>query len=80
MFSTQPFVQRNWELQFVGKENAKHLEERLFKDLCFTKLVDRDIVEKHYELFQNKDQVFYSHSISILLTLSLFAKKELNKL
>ena len=80
MVSTKSFVQRNWELQFIGKENSKHLEKRLFKDLDLTKLVDRDIVKKHYELFQNKDQVFYSHSISILLTLSLFAKKELNKL
>jgi hypothetical protein len=68
------FVQRNWELQFLGKENRQQLEKHLyFKN--FLQFVDKSIVDAYFNLFDTKDKVYYSHSVSTLLTLSLFTKQ-----
>ncbi len=70
-------VQRNWELQFLGKENKEKLTSYLFsKD--FNKIVDEKLVKKYHDLFYNTNKVYYSHSVSMLLTLSVFLKKNTN--
>ena len=74
----KPLVQRNWEIQFLGKENDQHLRRWLFDNPAFDALVPREIVQKYYDLFQSGNQVYWSHPLSMLLTLSVFAKKELS--
>jgi asparagine synthetase B (glutamine-hydrolysing) len=73
----KPLVQRNWEIQFLGKENDQQLRMWLFENPAFEKLVPRKIVQKYYDLFQRGDKVYWSHPLSILLTLSVFSKNEL---
>lgn len=70
----KPYIQRNWELQFLGKENNKNLKSYLFgKDL--ERLVSKEISQDFYNKFVSKDAVWYSHSVSILLTLAMKMKK-----
>jgi asparagine synthetase B (glutamine-hydrolysing) len=72
--STTYFVQRNWELQFLGKDNEAKLEKWLFENENFKTLLSPEIVKEYYANFKNKDSVYYSHDVSMLLTLSLFSK------
>lgn len=74
-----PYVQRNWELQFTGKKNDAALHHWLFDDFkgeCFVPLAIR---KEFYKLFKETDGVFYAHSVSMLLTLSLFFKYKFTK-
>lgn len=68
------FIQRNWELQFIGENNDKHLRERLFNESKFTEWIPQNLVQDFYKKFKTENPVYYSHSISMLLTLSLFCK------
>ena len=68
------FVQRNWELQFLGKENRQKLASHILSD-DFNKEVDRELVKKIINLFYENDSVYYSHAVSMLLTLSVYFKK-----
>ena len=72
------FVQRNWELQFLGDENEMKLKEYLYSK-SFLQLLDKSIVDKYCNLFKKKDQVYYSHAMSTLLTLSLFVENQYEK-
>ncbi|NNE14171.1 MAG: asparagine synthetase B family protein [Saprospiraceae bacterium] len=65
------FIQRNWELQFLGSENEKLLKERLFAD-DFYEFIPKEIIKDIYHNFTTKDQVYYSHPLSMLLTFSLW--------
>ncbi|MFD0933324.1 asparagine synthase-related protein [Psychroflexus salinarum] len=69
------FIQRNWELQFLGEANAKQLESYLF-DQDFNSLVDPKVVKELYHKFQTQDPVFYSHPVSMLLTLSVWNRRD----
>lgn len=73
----QPLVQRNWEIQFLGEENPRQLKKWLFDNPAFLKLVPKEISEKYYNLFKTNDHVYWSHPVSMLITLSLFAKENL---
>jgi hypothetical protein len=75
---TKKIIQRNWELQFVGKENDAALQKWLFENTSFQELIPKDVVADFYDKFTNKDAVYYSHSVSMLLTLSLFSKQKDN--
>ena len=68
------YVQRNWELQFLGRANKNKLESYLF-DPHFKNFVDTAVVERIYDKFKTEDQVFYSHAVSMLLTLSVWHDK-----
>lgn len=70
------YIQRNWELQFLGTENEVHLEKRLFGNEDFAQLVSPQITKHFYKLFKQKDPVYYSHAVSMLLTLSLFSQNQ----
>ncbi len=72
--SNKYFIQRNWELQFLGKTNEVELEKWLFENENFKSLLNPEIVKEYYSNFKNKDSVYYSHDVSMLLTLSLFSK------
>lgn len=67
------FVQRNWELQFIGQQNEKKLKKHLQCNEMIHQ-IDFDLIKEYLDLFYKKDQVYYSHSLSTLLTLSLFFK------
>jgi hypothetical protein len=68
-------IERNWEIQFLGKENDAHLCKWLFENEPFAKLVPKEITNKYYRLFKSGNQVYWSHPISMLLTLSVFSKQ-----
>ena len=68
------FVQRNWELQFLGKENKRKLASYILSD-NFNKQVNKELVEKFMTLFYKNNSLYYSHAISMLLTLSVYFKK-----
>lgn len=70
-----PYIQRNWELQFLGKENKKHLENYLFSSEL-EKVVSKEITQEFYRKFENQDRVWYSHPVSMLLTLGLKMKQD----
>lgn len=72
--TNKSFIQRNWELQFLGKENDEHLKEQLFNEPKFSELIPKEIVEIFYQKFKNEDTLKYSHAVSMLLTLSKFSK------
>ncbi len=69
------YIQRNWELQFLGKSNASRLENYLF-DTDFKTFLEADVAADMYDKFKNKDAVFYSHAVSMLLTLSVWYGRE----
>lgn len=69
------FIQRNWELQFLGKDNDLLLQEYLFHNNSFKKIIPQGLVQELYKNFKEKDAVWHSHPISMLLTMSLFSKK-----
>lgn len=73
-FIGKPYISRNWELQFVGKENDKHLKKWLF-DSKLKDLVPEEIIQQFYTNFKEKDAFTYSHPVSMLLTLALFQEK-----
>ncbi|MCK0125023.1 asparagine synthase-related protein [Gelidibacter sp. F2691] len=72
-------IQRNWELQFLGEDNAKQLESYLF-DSNFNLWIPNSIIKDVYYDFQHGDAVANSHSISMLLTLSLWHQQNFNSI
>jgi len=74
----KPYIQRNWELQFLGDENKKQLENYLFRS-DLEKLVPKQITQDFYSKFETGDQVWYSHPVSMLLTLALKMKQIKNE-
>ena len=72
----QKFIQRNWELQFLGAENEKQLQNWLFNNPKMNDILDSTITKDFYQKFKTIDDVYYSHSVSMLLTLSLFFKNK----
>lgn len=69
------YIQRNWELQFLGEENDEKLKSYLYnKD--FINFVGKESVDTIYNNFKEKDPVFYSHAVSMLLTLSVWFDRQ----
>lgn len=64
------YVQRNWELQFLGEDNQRHLEKYLFNN-GLEVLVSEKIAKDVYTNFKN-NSLQYAHALSMLLTLSLW--------
>ena len=68
-----PYIQRNFELQFLGEQNDIELRKRIF-DASFNQFVPKEIVERFYSNFKEKNYVNNAHAVSMLLTLSLWNK------
>tara|TARA_A100000171_G_scaffold52970_1_gene74757 strand:- start:7307 stop:8695 length:1389 start_codon:yes stop_codon:yes gene_type:complete len=69
-----PYIQRNWELQFLGMENDRMLQEYLFSQNMHP-FISKPLLAEFYNKFKNVDAVRYSHPLSMLLTLSLKKKQ-----
>jgi hypothetical protein len=69
---SKPLIQRNWEIQFLGDDNARQLDNSLLHDASFTQWIPKELSDSFLQLFREKDGVYYSHPVSILLTLSTF--------
>nr|WP_321233407.1 asparagine synthase-related protein [uncultured Psychroserpens sp.] len=65
-----PIVQRNWELQFLGESNQLQLKNYLFQN----SIVPKKLISEVYDDFNQRDKVYHAHSVSMLLTLSLWDK------
>ncbi|GGZ81014.1 asparagine synthase-related protein [Algibacter mikhailovii] len=74
----EKYIQRNWELQFLGNKNKKLLNTYLY-DNVYLSFIPEHIVRSVQDKFQNINSVYYAHAISTLLTLSLFNKSQKNK-
>ncbi|MEZ4689325.1 MAG: hypothetical protein R3A12_03745 [Ignavibacteria bacterium] len=59
----------------MGEENSKHLKKHLFQNKKFSEFLSTDLVESFYDKFLNED-VKYSHSVNMLLVLSMFCKND----
>jgi len=59
----------------LGEDNDKKLRQHLFDNQRLTNLISQEVVKRFYQMFCEEDAVYYSHSISMLLTLSLFSTK-----
>ena len=70
---------RNWEIQFKGEGNDSELKKQIFGNENFFKLIPEQIVKNFYDKFRTEDEVYYSHPLSMLLTLSLFCKNNLSE-
>jgi hypothetical protein len=70
--SSRRYIQRNWELQFLGSDNERRLEDRLFSE--HSDFISKELVQKFYHKFKHEDTVQFSHSVSMLLTLKTWEK------
>jgi len=71
-----PYVQRNWELQFLGQGNQNQMKVHLFEK-GLTDLVPESLVRTHYNQFYEQNALQNAHALNILLVLSLFNQKNL---
>lgn len=78
-FFKQKLVKNNYENQFLGSANDYQLRQWLFENPDFNTLIDPAIVKNFYKAFQ-EEHLMNSHVVSTLLTLSLFAKQNAEKL
>lgn len=74
----KPYVQRNWELQFLGMENDAHLQEYLFGTNLHP-FLPKPLLAKFYNHFKNVAPVTYAHPLSMLLTLSVWYTTQRNR-
>lgn len=73
----EPYIQRNWELQFVGKANEQKLKEYLSLE-GLNDLISPALVDSFFNKFLTKNRKAYSHPVSMLLTLALWSQQESN--
>ena len=73
----KPYIQRNWELQFLGMENDEKLQEQLFSQNLHP-FISKPLMARFYNSFKTGDVVKYSHPLSMLLTLAVWNKKRWN--
>ena len=73
----KPYIQRNWELQFLGMENDEKLQEHLFGENIHP-FISKPLLAKFYNNFKTVDALKYSHPLSMLLTLAVWRKQNNN--
>lgn len=71
----KPYIQRNWELQFLGMENDLQLQAWLF-DENLHPFLPKPLLARFYNSFKTTDPVTYSHPLSMLLTLAVWYRKQ----
>ena len=73
----KPYVQRNWELQFYGNTNRKHLETELYQN-AHNSFIPIDTVEHYLNQFYIGNTVENAHALNMLLVLAKFNQKQNN--
>ena len=71
------YVQRNWELQFLGKQNEEHLRSHL-QNFKMPELLPKSFVDQYLDDFTTRDQLSNAHAINMLLVLSTLDPNLLN--
>ncbi len=71
----KPFIQRNWELQFLGMENDERLQEHLFGENLHP-FLPKELLARFYNNFRTRNMVEYAHPLSMLLTLAVWYKNQ----
>ena len=69
--SGHQYIQRNWELQFLGDENRRQLEFVL-KDSKLSELIPEKLINTYINGFYNSDALKNAHVLNMLLTLAKF--------
>jgi hypothetical protein len=67
----QPYVQRNWELQFLGEDNKKQLKGHLFEK-GLDRWIPDSIIRGYVDHFYDKDALGNAHAINMLLVFAKF--------
>ncbi|RZN83129.1 MAG: asparagine synthetase B family protein [Winogradskyella sp.] len=75
--SGQPYIQRNWELQFLGDNNRQQLEAVL-TDSKLSELIPEELTNTYIKNFYNTDALKNAHAVNILLTLAKFNQTQNN--
>ena len=73
----KPYVQRNWELQFLGKNNTKELKKYI-QSSKIEELISSSVKEDYINKFYAGNQKHTSHSLSMLITLAAFSNHYLH--
>lgn len=71
------YIQRNWELQFLGTDNTKKLKAYL-EASNISQLISPAIVNAYTNKFYKGNQKHTSHALSMLLTVAAFTNHYLN--
>ncbi|MGR7812000.1 asparagine synthase-related protein [Lacinutrix undariae] len=69
----QSYVQRNWELQFLGAENMTHLETHILSE-DFLELIPKSFRLQILEQFKTENALENAHAINMLLVLQMWFK------
>lgn len=69
------YIQRNWELQFLGEQNELQLKRHLL-DSNNDDFIPISLIKKEIDLFFNKDALEQAHAINMLLVFSKFNKQQ----
>ncbi|MDQ3535570.1 MAG: asparagine synthase-related protein [Bacteroidota bacterium] len=67
-------IVRNWENQFLGKENDKQLQFHLLNNDSQNNFFPKKLVENVYNKFKYVDNKAYVHTLSTILTIQNFQK------
>ncbi|ARV08953.1 asparagine synthase [Winogradskyella sp. PC-19] len=65
------YVQRNWELQFLGEENKKKLLNTI-NESSLSNLIPKPLIQKYLKAFYNEDALNNAHALNMLLVLAKF--------
>lgn len=68
-------ILRNWELQFLGKDNDKQLRHYLLNNSADNAFLPTMLLKEYYQKFRHESPLSYAHPVSMLLTLSFFEKQ-----
>jgi len=73
----QHYIQRNWELQFLGDDNKQQLES-IFKKSKLSELIPEAFTNSYIKGFYNSDALKNAHAVNMLLTLAKFNQTQNN--
>jgi len=73
----KPYIQRNWELQFLGETNREQLEAVITKS-NLKDFVSEDIIERYVSNFFRENDLQNAHTINMLLVLAKFNQNRIN--
>ena len=73
----KPYVQRNWELQFLGESNQRHMKQLLLES-SLKKWIPETLISKYYDHFYSHNALANAHAMNMLLVLAKFNQAELH--